>query len=56
MAAVPVFVTGGVSPDTVPALAATGVRHFVVVRHLTDAADPLAAARALRHAIDTACG
>ena len=41
----PVFVTGGVSPATVPALAAAGVRHFVVVRWLTEADDPAAAAR-----------
>ncbi|HVX20171.1 MAG TPA: thiamine phosphate synthase [Acidimicrobiales bacterium] len=50
----PVFVTGGVTPDTVPGLAAAGIRHFVVVRWLTDADDPEAAARALRQAIDRA--
>ena len=50
----PVFVTGGVSPTTVPALAAAGVRHFVVVRWLTEAADPRSAARALRDAVDRA--
>jgi thiamine-phosphate pyrophosphorylase len=49
---VPVFVTGGVTPEKVPALAAAGVRHFVVVRHLTEAPDPEAAARSLRKAID----
>ena len=53
-AAVPVFVTGGVTPGRVPELAAAGVRHFVVVRFLTEAADPAAAARALRDAIDAA--
>ena len=37
---VPVFVTGGVNPGTVAALAAAGARHFVVVRWLTEAADP----------------
>ena len=52
---VPVFVTGGVTPERVPELAAAGVRHFVVVRYLTEAADPAAAARALRGAIDAAC-
>jgi thiamine-phosphate pyrophosphorylase len=51
---VPVFVTGGVTPERIPALAAAGVRHFVVVRYLTEAADPRAAARALRAAIDRA--
>jgi thiamine-phosphate pyrophosphorylase len=50
----PVFVTGGVTPSTVPELAAAGVRHFVVVRWLTQADDPAAAARALRSAIDRA--
>lgn len=50
----PVFVTGGVTPDTVRDLAAAGVRHFVVVRWLTEASDPEAAARALRRAIDGA--
>jgi thiamine-phosphate pyrophosphorylase len=51
---VPVFVTGGVTPERIPELAAAGVRHFVVVRFLTQAPDPMAAARALRDAIDTA--
>lgn len=51
---VPVFVTGGVRPERIPALAAAGVRHFVVVRHLTEASDARAAARALRAAIDRA--
>jgi thiamine-phosphate pyrophosphorylase len=50
----PVFVTGGVTPETVPGLAAVGVRHFVVVRWLTEATDPEAAARALRRAVDEA--
>jgi thiamine-phosphate pyrophosphorylase len=53
-ARVPVFVTGGVTPERIPALAAAGVRHFVVVRYLTEAKDPEAAARALRTAIDGA--
>jgi thiamine-phosphate pyrophosphorylase len=50
----PVFVTGGVTPSTVPELAAAGVRHFVAVRWLTEAQDPGAAARELRSAIDRA--
>lgn len=53
--AVPVFVTGGVNPERIPELVAAGVRHFVVVRYLTEATDPIAAARALRSAIDAAC-
>ncbi len=51
---VPVFVTGGVTPERIPALAAAGVRHFVVVRHLTQSPDPRRAARALRDAIERA--
>jgi len=50
----PVFITGGVTPTTIPTLAAAGARCFVVVRFLTEADDPRAAARQLRHAIDTA--
>ena len=47
----PFFVTGGVTPDTVGAIAAAGARRFVVVRWLTEAADPKANARhpARRH-------
>ncbi len=54
IAKVPWFVTGGVSPETVPELAAAGAARFVVVRYLTEAADPEAAARRLREAIDEA--
>jgi thiamine-phosphate pyrophosphorylase len=48
----PVWVTGGVAPDTIGAMLDAGARHFVVVRWLTEAADPAAHARALRRAID----
>lgn len=48
----PWFVTGGVTPDTVGDMLAGGARRFVVVRWLTEADDPEAAARALRHQID----
>jgi len=48
----PVFVTGAVSPETVPVLAAAGARHFVVVRYLTESDDPRGAATRLRQAID----
>jgi len=51
---VPVFVTGGVTPERIPALAAAGVRHFVVVRYLTQAPDARRAASELRGAIDAA--
>ena len=50
----PVFVTGGVTPERVPALARSGARHFVVVRYLTEAGEPRRAARTLRDAIDEA--
>jgi thiamine-phosphate pyrophosphorylase len=50
----PVFITGGVTPVTVPGLAAAGARCFVVVRFLTESDDPRASARALRGAIDEA--
>jgi thiamine-phosphate pyrophosphorylase len=50
----PWFVTGGVNPDTVGAMVAAGARRFVVVRYLTQAADPRMAAATLRAAIDEA--
>jgi thiamine-phosphate pyrophosphorylase len=50
----PVWVTGGVDPAAVADLVGAGVRHFVVVRWLTEADDPRANARALRRAIDRA--
>lgn len=50
----PFFVTGGVTPETLPAMLDAGARRFVVVRYLTEAADPEAAARALRRIIDAA--
>lgn len=53
---VPWFVTGGATPETVPAMIAAGARRFVVVRYLTESPDPQAAARRLRAAIDAAWG
>jgi thiamine-phosphate pyrophosphorylase len=50
----PWFVTGGVTPETVGAMLDAGARRFVVVRWLTESADPEKAARALRDVIDTA--
>ncbi|MGH9268388.1 MAG: thiamine phosphate synthase, partial [Acidimicrobiales bacterium] len=44
----PVFVTGGVSPETLPDLLATGATRFVVVRAITLAPDPVAVTRELR--------
>ena len=48
---VPIFVTGGVTPATIPELRAAGVTRFVVVRALTEASDPHAAALSLSRAI-----
>jgi thiamine-phosphate pyrophosphorylase len=48
----PVWITGGVAPDTVDSMIEAGARHFVVVRWLTEAADPAAHAQDLRRAID----
>jgi thiamine-phosphate pyrophosphorylase len=53
-AAVPFFVTGNARPDTVGDLVAAGARRFVVVRWLTEAADPRGAAQAVSAAIDEA--
>jgi thiamine-phosphate pyrophosphorylase len=50
----PVWITGGVEPTTVGAMAAAGARHFVVVRWLCEADDPERRARELRRTIDEA--
>jgi thiamine-phosphate pyrophosphorylase len=50
----PVFVTGGVNADNVAELVGVGLRHFVVVRALTEARDPEAAARRIRTTLDAA--
>ena len=50
----PWFVTGGVTPETLPAMLDAGARRFVVVRHLTEADDPESAAKKLRRLIDAA--
>ena len=48
----PFFVTGGVSAATLPDIAAAGATRFVVVRALTEAADPAAVARELRRLLN----
>lgn len=50
----PVFVTGGVTGENVGGLVGAGLRHFVVVRALTESKDPEGSARALRQALDQA--
>lgn len=52
----PLFVTGGVTPDTVPDMVAAGASRFVVVRWLTQAPDPRRSAAQLKAAIDAALG
>jgi thiamine-phosphate pyrophosphorylase len=48
----PFFVTGGVTPETIPPLWELGARRFVVVRYLTSADDPRVRARELSEAIE----
>jgi len=50
----PVFVTGGVNASNVASLVTAGLRHFVVVRALTESSTPERSARDLRHALDEA--
>jgi thiamine-phosphate pyrophosphorylase len=50
----PVFVTGGVTASNVAGLVQAGLRHFVVVRALTQASDPEESARSIRRALDDA--
>ncbi len=47
----PFFVTGGVTPKSIPELAAAGASRFVVVRYLTESGDPERSARELAEAI-----
>ncbi len=50
----PVFVTGGVTPESVTSMVDAGLTHFVVVRYLVGSATPRESARRLRDAIDVA--
>ncbi len=50
----PVFVTGGVNEHNIAGLVADGLRHFVVVRALTESRSPEVTARSLRRALDEA--
>jgi thiamine-phosphate pyrophosphorylase len=51
---VPWFAIGGIAPDTIGPVVEAGARRIVVVRALTESADPEATARALRRALGTA--
>ncbi len=48
----PFFVTGGVTPETLPGLLGAGATRFVVVRALTEADDPAAMVKRLRAVLD----
>jgi thiamine-phosphate pyrophosphorylase len=50
----PVFVTGGVTAENIAELVVVGLRHFVVVRALTESNDPERAARRIRDELDAA--
>ena len=50
----PVFVTGGVTDENVTSLVHAGLRHFVVVRYLTESPNPKQAAQSLRRRLDEA--
>jgi thiamine-phosphate pyrophosphorylase len=50
----PFFAIGGIDPENVDEVAAAGARRVAVVRAIRDAADPAAAARALRERIERA--
>ncbi len=55
-AAVPWFAIGGIDAGNVSQVVAAGASRIVVVRAIRDAADPAAAARELRTALDQATG
>jgi thiamine-phosphate pyrophosphorylase len=50
----PVFVTGGVNAENIAELVVAGLRHFVVVRALTESNNPEKAARRIRDELDAA--
>jgi thiamine-phosphate pyrophosphorylase len=52
IARLPWFAIGGIDPDNVGEVVAAGGRRVVVVRAIRDAADPAAAARSLRDAVE----
>ncbi|GLU46051.1 thiamine-phosphate synthase [Nocardiopsis ansamitocini] len=51
----PWFAIGGIDLDNLPEVLATGARRVVVVRAITDAADPRAAAAQFKRGLDRAC-
>ncbi len=55
-ARLPFFAIGGIDPGNVAAVVAAGASRVVVVRAIAEAADPAAAARALREAVEASWG
>ena len=55
-AALPWFAIGGIDASNVGAVVAAGATRIAVVRAITEAADPEAAARALRSALEVPVG
>lgn len=51
---VPFFVTGGITPEVIPTIVASGGTRFVVVRYLTESDNPQRSARKLRVAFESA--
>jgi thiamine-phosphate pyrophosphorylase len=49
----PWFAIGGIDPDNLPQVTAAGATRVVIVRAITDAPDPAAAATALRHRLSS---
>jgi thiamine-phosphate pyrophosphorylase len=54
LSADPVYVTGGVDAEALPELLRRGLRHFVVVRALTESTDPESSARVMADLIRAA--
>jgi thiamine-phosphate pyrophosphorylase len=52
----PWFVTGGMNVETLPVVLEAGARRIVVVRAITEAADPPGAAAALKEMLESASG
>ena len=50
----PFFVTGGVTPESVPSIVGAGGTRLVVVRYLTESSDPQLSAHELREALTRA--
>lgn len=56
LSSLPLFVTGGVTPESILELRRAGAQRFVVVRYLTESDDPESAARRLCAAMEADLG